>query len=186
MCVCVCVCVGEGGSLCICPPSDRQATSPLTPSFLDDKYLIGQQLAYPTWMPTRHDANICRNIAPSLVSQTPPRVSGSCHISALRFTPLHPPVCLQIIAQRQLRHVDKISPEYLFHALTRPPHRHRMQQLDSLPTTRPKLSTVKSSAVDVRQLLCSTTHLAVTPATTLLTLSSIISLPATSLILEHL
>ena len=38
-CVFVCVCVGEGGgggggSLCICPPSDRQATSPLpmTPS----------------------------------------------------------------------------------------------------------------------------------------------------------
>ena len=30
-CVLVCVCVGEGGggSLCICPPSDRQATSPL-------------------------------------------------------------------------------------------------------------------------------------------------------------
>ena len=36
-CVFVCVCVGEGGggggggggSLCICPPSDRQATSPL-------------------------------------------------------------------------------------------------------------------------------------------------------------
>ena len=33
MCVCVRVCVGGegggGGSLCICPPSDRQATSPL-------------------------------------------------------------------------------------------------------------------------------------------------------------
>ena len=37
--MCVCVCVrrgggggggGGGGSLCICPPSDRQATSPLT------------------------------------------------------------------------------------------------------------------------------------------------------------
>ena len=36
--MCVYVCVrgggrgGGGGSLCICPPSDRQATSPLVPS----------------------------------------------------------------------------------------------------------------------------------------------------------